>query len=256
MNSTSTEQGSNTVSTATPELPPLPAHRHSLNSGMFDPLYTADQMLAFRAAGIAADRAANSLAAPNANLLIEYFGSCSPSGIDMAGGNESNRLQYEHAEMLDRLRATLAAPSAGAGAAESARETAKSQYDKIMDEAASSGDEPMSAIERLRLFCSFAMCGQDWLDVEPFFDDVLAAPLAAGAVDAPNQTVRIPSSEDEAALMVLLGMDWLKQHAPHLLKAGAVDAAPQVEPVVSPRVRDALDYLYPTTGGAGRANSV
>ena len=29
-----------------------------------------------------------------------------------------------------------------------------------------------SALERLWFFCAQAMCGQDWLDVEPFFDDV------------------------------------------------------------------------------------
>lgn len=33
--------------------PPLPAHKHSLNSGSFDPLYTADQMRAY----VDADRA-------------------------------------------------------------------------------------------------------------------------------------------------------------------------------------------------------
>lgn len=32
-------------------------------------------------------------------------------------------------------------------------------------------DDP---IERLRFFCALAMQGQDWLDVEPFFDDVIA----------------------------------------------------------------------------------
>jgi hypothetical protein len=31
-------------------------------------------------------------------------------------------------------------------------------------------DEETDPIERLRAFCSFAMKGQDWLDVEPFFD--------------------------------------------------------------------------------------
>lgn len=35
----------------------------------------------------------------------------------------------------------------------------------------------------------------------------------------PADTVKIPTGEDEAALMVLLGTDWLKQHAPHRLKA-------------------------------------
>ena len=33
------------------------------------------------------------------------------------------------------------------------------------------GEEP-DPLERLRFFCSLAMHGQDWIDVEPFFDDV------------------------------------------------------------------------------------
>jgi hypothetical protein len=47
--------------------------------------------------------------------------------------------------------------------------SAKQRYDELMRDA----DEP-SAVERLRFFCSLAMRGQDWLDVEPFFNDVLA----------------------------------------------------------------------------------
>ena len=34
------------------------------------------------------------------------------------------------------------------------------------------GHEAPNALERLRFFCSLAMTGQDWLDVEPFFDDL------------------------------------------------------------------------------------
>ena len=34
------------------------------------------------------------------------------------------------------------------------------------------GDEEPDPLERLRFFCSLAMDGQDWIDVEPFFDDV------------------------------------------------------------------------------------
>ena len=34
------------------------------------------------------------------------------------------------------------------------------------------GDEENDPLERLRFFCSLAMNGQDWIDVEPFFDDV------------------------------------------------------------------------------------
>ena len=43
-----------------------------------------------------------------------------------------------------------------------------------------SGLRDESPLERLRFFCSLAMNGQDWLDVEPFFD-ALAAPVAPAA---------------------------------------------------------------------------
>lgn len=46
--------------------------------------------------------------------------------------------------------------------------TAKQCFDKLM------GDEKESPIERLRFFCSLAMAGQDWLDVEPFFEALAA----------------------------------------------------------------------------------
>lgn len=35
--------------------------------------------------------------------------------------------------------------------------------------------------------------------------------------DAEGKTVRIPTSEDEAALMILLGTQYLQQNAPHRL---------------------------------------
>ena len=41
------------------------------------------------------------------------------------------------------------------------------------------GHEEPNPLERLRFFCSLAMSGQDWLDVEPFFDDVAALLPAA-----------------------------------------------------------------------------
>jgi hypothetical protein len=37
------------------------------------------------------------------------------------------------------------------------------------------GEDEKDPLERLRFFCSLAMKGQDWLDVEPFFDDVKGA---------------------------------------------------------------------------------
>jgi uncharacterized protein YecA (UPF0149 family) len=34
------------------------------------------------------------------------------------------------------------------------------------------GQDETDPVERLRFFCSLAMKGQDWLDVEPFFDAI------------------------------------------------------------------------------------
>lgn len=46
--------------------------------------------------------------------------------------------------------------------------TAKARFDKA------GGYEEPDPIERLRFFCSKAMSGQDWFDVEQFFDEVIA----------------------------------------------------------------------------------
>ena len=42
-------------------------------------------------------------------------------------------------------------------------------------ETAADDAEPTTPLERLRYFCSLAMQAQDWLDVEPFFDALVAA---------------------------------------------------------------------------------
>jgi len=46
---------------------------------------------------------------------------------------------------------------------------ALTRYNANMD-----GEEEPCPIERLRFFCCLAMNCQDWLDVEPFFNDVKA----------------------------------------------------------------------------------
>lgn len=50
-----------------------------------------------------------------------------------------------------------------------AKANAKEKYDKFMAEC----EEP-DPIERLRFFCSLAMGGKNWIDVEEFFDDLIA----------------------------------------------------------------------------------
>jgi len=49
-----------------------------------------------------------------------------------------------------------------------APQTAKEQFYEF------GGHEESNPLERLRFFCSLAMNNQDWLDVEPLFDDVEA----------------------------------------------------------------------------------
>ncbi|MFA7291844.1 MAG: hypothetical protein WC023_06305 [Rhodocyclaceae bacterium] len=49
-------------------------------------------------------------------------------------------------------------------------ETALQRYTRLIE-----GDHD-TPLENLRFFCSLAMNGQDWLDVEPFFDALAAAP--------------------------------------------------------------------------------
>jgi hypothetical protein len=52
-----------------------------------------------------------------------------------------------------------------------AQRTAKQRFDELMV-------EDTTPLERLRFFCSLAMNGQDWLDVEPFFDALRLDPVA------------------------------------------------------------------------------
>lgn len=52
-------------------------------------------------------------------------------------------------------------------------------------------------IERLRFFCSLAMNGQDWLDVEPFLD----------AIAAPQPPRRQPMTEAERLIRWHAGFD-------------------------------------------------
>lgn len=71
------------------------------------------------------------------------------------------------AAIIDYMDSEQAArQSAGA-----ANQTAKQRYDDFHV-----ADEETDPVERLRAFCSLAMNGQDWVDVEPFF-----AALTAGA---------------------------------------------------------------------------
>ena len=58
-------------------------------------------------------------------------------------------------------------------------EPAMNVYEEI-----TSDGEPDSPEEKLRLFCSVAMRGQDWIDAEKFFDALKPVPPSADAKDA------------------------------------------------------------------------
>ncbi|MFY8038888.1 MAG: hypothetical protein ACOVN4_04385 [Bosea sp. (in: a-proteobacteria)] len=53
------------------------------------------------------------------------------------------------------------------------------------------GREEPDPVERLRFFCSLAMNKQDWLDVEAFFDDVLAERQKNAALEQPEQDTAV-----------------------------------------------------------------
>ena len=66
-------------------------------------------------------------------------------------------------QRMDALRDALAAHR------QAEPVSALKQYNEIRAE--DPADDGGTALERLRFFCSLSMPGQDWLDVEPFFDD-------------------------------------------------------------------------------------
>lgn len=93
------------------------------------------------------------------------------------------------------------------------------------------GHEENDPVERLRFFCSLAMSGQDWLDVEPFFDDVLAERASAcGLTECRGKPmcVRCERIADMDALCQLLpeGVAWGDPLTPELLRAVLVNPRP------------------------------
>lgn len=72
---------------------------------------------------------------------------------------KSEYLEQQVAELTEKL----------AAAESRANRRSLEEYNDLME-----GAEEPDTIERLRFFCSIAMLGNDWLDVEPFFDDVIA----------------------------------------------------------------------------------
>lgn len=89
-------------------------------------------------------------------------------------------------------------PQAQAGEPLITIEPAIRGYQRFMDE-----DEETDPVERLRFFCSIAMNGQDWLDVEKFFDDVIAERAKKDAAQ-PAERVALTREQAEEARRVWL----------------------------------------------------
>jgi hypothetical protein len=99
-----------------------------------------------------------------------------------------NRQAVDEAiEILKKIVAyEVPLPSSTESRPQGDEQTAKQKYDEYMAD-----DKEPDAIERLRFFCAQAMNGQDWLDVEPFFNDVIAATTAAPQGDGQEEIERL-----------------------------------------------------------------
>jgi hypothetical protein len=80
-------------------------------------------------------------------------------------------------EAITALKAALEQPEQGTEQQHPARQ----RFDDT------GGREEPDPVERLRFFCSLAMNKQNWLDVEAFFDDVLAERQKNAALEQPNE---------------------------------------------------------------------
>lgn len=91
--------------------------------------------------------------------------------------------------------------------------------------------DDLSPVERLRFFCSLAMNGQDWLDVEPFFDALAAPPAPQQAHDAaglPGAQQVEPATQQatkKPSIDAVSGPTIKAQQATHLIPAQAAPVA-------------------------------
>jgi hypothetical protein len=91
------------------------------------------------------------------------------------GGDFGEGKKLAYAQWIaDTLNAAASAHSAPT------EPTAMQRYTDSMG----SDDSGTPPIERLRFFCSLAMNGQDWIDVETFFDALASPPPAQPSADA------------------------------------------------------------------------
>lgn len=97
------------------------------------------------------------------------------------------------------------------------------------------GDEESDPVERLRFYCSLAMSGQDWLDVEPFFDALLADrktfPQSQDAEDA--ERIDFLEAEGGGDFLQLKSGEWIVDTSSRFGMAGdlrsAIDHARRAE---------------------------
>lgn len=68
------------------------------------------------------------------------------------------------------------------------------------------------------------------------------------------ETVKLPESEDEAALMALLGVNWLTEHAPHRLRASYKEEHERTRTAALEAARSAVQTDCPACHGSGHAD--
>jgi hypothetical protein len=95
-----------------------------------------------------------------------------------------------------RMAMIAASEAWQAARATPADHSAKQRYDEL-----NASEDSLEPLERLRFFCSLAMSGQDWLDVEEFFDAVIGS--------KPADYSRDSVIEECVSKIQLLGDSWV-----------------------------------------------
>lgn len=119
---------------------------------------------------------------------------------------------------------------ARAASPQSSEKTAKQRYDELDVNA-----DEVDPVERLRAFCSLAMKGQDWLDVEPFFNAIIdraAAPQSGGkpfAYAPLPEYVQMIDGDKPRSTMTVCRVEGGAYQIPLYARASAPQAALTVE---------------------------
>lgn len=113
----------------------------------------------------------------------EHFSEMKTGQQVKAWEREPSEIKETYRTLADRILSKLPELSRSPEPAGLRSEPALQHFQEMEAECEDLKNE--TPVERLRYFCSLALKGQDWLDVEEFFDAILAAPLPEGpAVDA------------------------------------------------------------------------